>query len=149
MLTHRRQRFLVALAGLVMFATWPGIAKAEGSRGYFCFSVSIEGEGAFWNPVLKSATVVKVEAASPAAAAGMVAGERITEVEGKTVAGTRANDIQPLMKKNVGEPLRLRVQRDNGDLRSVTLVAVRVPIEPDRYGTRRWRQWPWKLSASF
>jgi len=112
-------KFLLVATLFAAGAAWP-----EEGRGYFGVSVSVDGEGVFWNPVLKSVTVVKVESASPAAAAGIVAGDRIVEIEGKTIAGARTNEIEPLMKKKVGERLVLRVQRDGGEPRAVTLIAV-------------------------
>ena len=121
---NHRIRILAILLSAALLA---GSAWADDDRGFFGLSISVDGEGAFWNPVLKAVTVVEVETASPAAAAGIVVGDRIIEVAGKVVAGARANELEPLMKKKVGEQLQLRVQRESGEPRAVTLTAILRP----------------------
>ncbi len=49
------------------------------------------------------------------------------EVEGKPVAGTKARELEHLMKKNIGETLKLRIRRPNGEVYAVSMVAAVKP----------------------
>lgn len=103
-------------------------AAAEAAdRGYLGLSVSVDGEGAFWNPTLKSVRVAKVAPRSPAEQAGIVVGDQIVEIEGKQIAGAKAQDLQPHMKKDVGQRVNLVVKKASGETRPVSLVAVPKP----------------------
>ena len=119
----RRRVALVALAALLAA---PALHAAD-ERGHLGFAIAVDGDGPIWNPVLKSAKVSKVTPASPAANAGLVPGDLIVEVEGRAVAGAKAGDIEPLMKKKPGERLALRVQRANGAVQDLVLVAAAPP----------------------
>lgn len=91
--------------------------------GGFGISISVDGEGFFLDPTLKMVTVKSVAPGRPASVAGLKPGDRIIEVEGRPIAGTKARDLEPLMQKNAGEKLNLRVLRPNNEVWSVTLVA--------------------------
>ncbi len=93
-------------------------------RGYFGFSMKVDGEGFFLNPTLRSITIEKVVPKSPAALAGIEAGDEVIEVAGRTVAGTKGRELQPLAEKEVGQPLTVKVRHRNGEVVSVTMVAV-------------------------
>jgi C-terminal processing protease CtpA/Prc len=114
----------LALALVVL----PGAAEEE--RGYLGFSIEVDGDGFFLNPTLKSATVVSVAAASPAASAGIAAKDQIVEVDGHAVAGAKARDLQPLLKRAPGQALRLKLKRPSGEEYAVTLVAGPRPVKP-------------------
>ena len=90
-------------------------------------AVEVDGEGFFLNPTLKTVTVKSVVPGRPASVAGIKPGDQIIEVDGKLVAGAKARDLEPLMKKNVGEKLSLRVQRTSGEILAVTMVAAAKP----------------------
>jgi len=92
-------------------------------RGYFGFSTSVEGEGFFLNPTLKSVKVVEVVPNSPAAKAGIVPGDYIVEVEGKPVAGTKADALKPYMQREVGQSTRIIIKKATGDTVPLLLVA--------------------------
>lgn len=118
-----RRAVLVALA--TMLAS-PALQAAD-ERGHLGFAISVDGDGPLWNPVLKSAKVAKVTPASPAAGAGLVPGDLIVEVEGRVVAGAKARELEPLMKKKPGERLALKVRRANGAVQELVLVAAAQP----------------------
>ena len=96
-------------------------------RGYFGLSTSIEGTGFFLNPTLQSVKVGKVVANSPAAKAGIVPGDYIVEVEGKPVAGTKADDLKPYMQREVGQSTRIAIKKATGEVVTVILVAAPKP----------------------
>lgn len=113
-------RFTTAV--LVLFLSLSSVVWA-GERGYFGFGFKIDGEGVFWNPTLRSATIEKVAAKSPAAVAGMQAGDEVLEVAGKVVAGAKGKDIQALIEKDIGDSLQMKVRHANGDTAVLTMVA--------------------------
>lgn len=96
-------------------------------RGWFGMTAGVDGSGFFLNPTVKSATITKVVANSPAAEQKLAVGDEIVEVEGRAVAGSKAKEIQPLMQKSVGGTLHLRLKRKSGQLYSAALVAAPQP----------------------
>ncbi len=98
-------------------------AQAEAKPGSFGFAIEVDGEGSFLNPTLKSVTIKSVVSGRPAAQADIKPGDQILEVDGKLVAGAKARDLEPHLRKNVGEKLNLRLRRQSGDIYSATLVA--------------------------
>ena len=84
-------------------------------------AITVEGEGFFLNPVVSKILVKEVAKASLAEAAGIVAGDEITQIEGQAVAGRRALDLQSYMKFNPGETRKLRVKRVTGEEFDATL----------------------------
>ena len=98
-------------------------AHAGPVPGTFGFAINVDGDGFFLNPTLKSVTIKSVVPGRPAATAGIKPGDQIVEVEGRQVLGAKANDLQPLLKKNVGETLRLRLRKPGGELYAVSMVA--------------------------
>jgi len=113
---------VVVFAALVLLSTACGALAGE--RGFFGLSLAVELDGPATSPILRELKVVKVLTASPAANAGIQRGDLIVEVEGRPVAGAKAFDLQPLMQREVGQPLRLRVQRGTAEPFLVTLTAV-------------------------
>lgn len=108
---------LAIMLSLVATSTW----AAE--RGYFGLATSVDGDGFFLNPTLRTVKVEKVVANSPAAKAGIVPGDYIVEVEGKPVAGTKANDLKPYMQREVGQSTRIAVKKATGEIVKIVLVA--------------------------
>ncbi|HEX4964437.1 MAG TPA: PDZ domain-containing protein [Thermoanaerobaculia bacterium] len=102
-------------------------AHAEEAKGFFGLTVDIEVKGFMLNPTLKTVTVKKVEPRSPAADAGIVAGDQIVEAEGRMIAGTKASELEPIMSKKVGQPLHLLLKRPKGEYYKTTLIAVARP----------------------
>ena len=117
-----RRTVLLAVAALLA-SPIARQAQAEPVPGTFGFAIDVDGEGFFLNPTLKTVTIKSVVAGRPAATAGIKPGDQIVEVEGRPVLGAKARDLQPLMKKNVGETLALRLRKTSGDFYVVSLVA--------------------------
>ena len=84
-------------------------------------AIAVEGDGFFLNSVVSRIRVTEVAKSSLAEAAGIVAGDEITQIEGQAVAGRRARDLQSFMKFNPGETRRLRVRRVSGEEFDATL----------------------------
>jgi C-terminal processing protease CtpA/Prc len=91
--------------------------------GYFGISVSVDGEGFFLNPTLKSIRIEKVVPNSPAAKAGITPGDFLIEIEGHPVPGTKADVLKPYMQREVGQTTRLLVKKSSGEVVSLVLVA--------------------------
>ena len=115
----------VTVLALVVFTLAP--VRGEEAKGFFGLGVAIDGEGFFLNPTQRSVTVQKVEPKSPAAGAGIAPGDQIVEVEGRTVVGAKAKELQPLMQKKVGEALHLVLKRPNGGTFKAVLIAIAKP----------------------
>ena len=114
-----------AFSVTVVFAVWllasSGFAGEGG--GWFGFTIKVDASIFSLNPVLRSATVTKVVADSPAAKGGVTAGDQIIQVEGVAIAGRRAKEIKPLMQKAAGETLHLQMTHSNGTVYTASLVA--------------------------
>jgi len=78
------------------------------------FVTQVEGEGFFLNPLVKKILVTEVAKGSLAEAAGMRPGDQIIQIEGQSVAGRRARELQPFMKWNPGETRTLRLKHADG-----------------------------------
>ncbi len=108
---------LLALA-LSLFATFSGASE----RGYFGFATTIDAEG-FFNPTVNSIKVASVVPNSPAAKAGIAAGDYIVEVEGQPVAGAKGDTIKPYMQRELGQSTRFVIKKVTGENVQVVLVA--------------------------
>jgi C-terminal processing protease CtpA/Prc len=115
------------VAVLILLGLIIAPAFAEEAKGFFGLTVAIDGEGFFLNPTLKSVTVQKVAAHSPAANAGIAAGDQILEAEGRTIAGTKAKELEPIMTRKVGQALHLLLKRPKGESYKATLIAIARP----------------------
>jgi C-terminal processing protease CtpA/Prc len=119
----RCTRAALILAALLAFS-----AVAVGAeKGWFGLAVSVEVDGLSLNPTLRTITVQKVFASSPAASAGVAAGDSLVEVEGIAVAGAKADLIKAAMQKPVGQTLHLKIRRGTAGMREVSMVAVPRP----------------------
>jgi C-terminal processing protease CtpA/Prc len=78
------------------------------------FAVRVVGAGFFLNPLVTRVLVTEVKKASLAEAAGMRAGDKIIKIEGQSVVGRRARELQPLMNFKPGETRSLRLQHADG-----------------------------------
>ena len=101
----------IAVASLLLLVF---VHPTQGAEAKLGFAVQMEGEGVFLNPLVKKLLVTEVTKGSLAEAAGMKAGDQIIQIEGQSVAGRRARELQPLMKLNPGEPRRLRLKHTDG-----------------------------------
>jgi C-terminal processing protease CtpA/Prc len=97
--------------------------SAAADPGSFGIGVSVDGEGFFLNPTLKSVKIEKVVPNSPAAKAGIKPGDLVLEIEGHPVAGTKADVLKPYLQREVGQSTRLLVKKTNGETVALVLVA--------------------------
>ena len=119
-----------ASALLLVFAAAlsPSAASAaDEKKGWFGVSFSVETEGSFFNPILQSVKIEKVAPASPAAAAGLAAGDVVVALQGMVVAGAKADDFKTAMKKSVGETLRFKIKRGTAEPFDLAVIAVAKP----------------------
>jgi C-terminal processing protease CtpA/Prc len=115
-------RLLFVAIALLLLAISPAARASE--KGFFGLSLSLELDGSETKPTLREVKIVKVLNASPAANAGLQRGDLIVAVEGRNVAGANALELQGLMQREIGQPLRLLIQRGSAEPFVVTLIAV-------------------------
>ena len=113
-------RFLATLTALLLALS---VSAWAGERGYFGFAFSLDAEGAFWNPTIRSAKIAKISPKSPAELAGLVVGDEVIEVAGKTVAGAKGKDMQAHIEKDIGDSVQMKVRHTNGEVATITMVA--------------------------
>jgi C-terminal processing protease CtpA/Prc len=99
------------------------LAAVAGEKGYLGIALSVEAEGFFLNPTLKSVKIEKVASNSPAAKAGIEPGDLLVEIEGKKIAGSKANDLKPFLEREVGQSVRLAIQKSSGEIKQLAVVA--------------------------
>ena len=121
---HMNRRTLISMSFALAAMAVSVFVHAEQEPGSFGFAIEVDSEGFILNPTLKSVTIKSVVPGRPAADAGIKPGDQVLMVEGKQIAGAKARELEPLMKKNVGETLAVRLQRPTGEVYSVFLVAV-------------------------
>jgi C-terminal processing protease CtpA/Prc len=105
----RALRIVIVIIGLLLFVPFSQAAEAK-----LGFSVRLEGEGFFLNPLVKKLFVETVTKGSLAEAAGLKVGDEIVKIEGQTVVGRRARELQGYMKLNPGETRTLRLKHADG-----------------------------------
>ena len=115
----------VAFAFLVALLAAVSVVHASGDAWYG-LTFKIEADG-LSNPNVHSIKIEKVFPASPAAQAGLRAGDLVVGIDGITVAGAPAGDLKKAMNKPVGGTLRLKIKRGSAEPREVTLTAARKP----------------------
>jgi C-terminal processing protease CtpA/Prc len=120
---NRRYALALLIVAALSFSALPSYAA---EKGWFGFALAIDVDGIL-NPKLRSITIDKILSASPAAKAGLSAGDMIVEVEGIMVEGAKADALKTVMQKSVGEPLRLKIKRGADAPRDVVLVAAPKP----------------------
>jgi C-terminal processing protease CtpA/Prc len=95
------------LAALLLIAS----ATASAAPGRYGFAVEAETSGLL-SPVLKSVTISRVLPGTPAAAAGLRAGDRVVDIDGQAVTGAAARPMAArLHDVEAGRHLRIGVLR--------------------------------------
>ena len=120
---NRRSRLILLVAAALLFSP---LASHAAEKGWFGFALAIDADGIF-NPKLRSIKIDKVFPASPAAKAGLSAGDVIVEIEGIIIEGAKADSLKAAMQKSVGETLRLKIKRGTDAPQDVSLIAAAKP----------------------
>lgn len=114
------------LLGVVLI--FPVTALAAGN-GWFGFGLRT---GIDWTLDIESATVSVITQGSPAERAGISVGDSLLEIEGCGIPGCGAYKAKGLLEKKVGEILRLKLKRQDGQEYSASLAAEAEPIVPTK-----------------
>lgn len=122
-MNHRSRLMLLAAAAVLLFSP---LALQAAEKGWFGVALTIDADGIL-NPKLRSIKIHKIFPASPAANAGLSAGDMIVEIEGIGVAGATADTLKTAMQKSVGETLRLKIKHGADASRDVSLIAAPKP----------------------
>jgi C-terminal processing protease CtpA/Prc len=120
---NRRSPLILLVAAALLFSP---LGSHAAEKGWFGFALAIDAEGIL-NPKLRSVKIDKIFPASPAAKAGLSAGDMIVEIEGIVVEGTKAETLKAAMQKSVGETLRLKIKRGADASQDVALIAAPKP----------------------
>lgn len=118
------RKFAVTLALLLFVPVATGNA---GEKAWYGFRVKIDTAGFVLNPTVRSAVIQKVLPNTPAADQHIGVGDEIIEAEGKVVSGGRALQLKPILSKQVGEVLHLRLKRANGEMYPAVLTGIKKP----------------------
>ena len=98
------------LAALLLLAS----ATASAAPGRYGFGVEAETSGLL-RPVLERVTIASVQPGSPAAMAGLHAGDRVVDIDGQPVKGAAARPMAARLRDvSAGQHLRLGVMRAAG-----------------------------------
>ena len=120
------RNFAPRLSATLLLVLLAGVASA-GEHGFFGFALKAETKGFFLAPTLSDLSIDRVIPGTPAARAGIRAGDRIIEVEGQPVAGSKALDLKAKATREVGQTLHLTLRHADGTVYRVALVAVPHP----------------------
>ncbi len=106
---------------LILFAILPshGLSNERGTTGIV---FTLDAEGMFWNPTIRSLKVDKVLPNSAAEMAGIKAGDEIMEIAGTPVIGAKSKDLMPYLQKDVGQSVIIKIKRPTGEILNLTLV---------------------------
>jgi C-terminal processing protease CtpA/Prc len=91
-----------------------GAASTQAAEQKLGFSVNVEGEGFFLNPVVTKIVVDEVVKGSLAEAAGIRKGDQIVKIDGEDVVGKRALGLQKFMTLGLGETRTFRIKHADG-----------------------------------
>ncbi|MBV8659638.1 MAG: PDZ domain-containing protein [Burkholderiales bacterium] len=124
---QRRPLWFALVLSCLTFAHAADTSDAR-TKGWFGFDAKAEIQGApSQDPVLASLQVESVAPASPAAMAGLAAGDLIVAVQGTQVSGTHATALRSLMQKVAGETIQLTIKHGTEAPKAVTLTAMPKP----------------------
>ena len=116
------------IAATLLLALLAGAACAE-DHGYFGFALKAVTKGFFLAPTISDLRIERVLPGTPAERAGIRAGDRILEVEGKPVAGSKALDLKAKATRQPGQTLHLTLRHPDGQVYRVAMVAIPHPAE--------------------
>jgi C-terminal processing protease CtpA/Prc len=94
-----------------------------GNKAHLGFGTEVTISG-FFSPKLKRVKITEVIPESPAAKAGLFAGDELLEANGRVIAGAPAREMAGTLNAiKPGEHLRLKVKRQDGTFASIDIVA--------------------------
>jgi putative serine protease PepD len=97
-------------------------SSSEPAKGTIGITLSVSADGVLV-PSVREVSVLKVTPEGPAAKAGIAAGDKVVEVDGKRVAGASALQLAPLAKgKRPGESVSVVLQRPDGTVYRTVVV---------------------------
>jgi predicted metalloprotease with PDZ domain len=103
------------------------VAAFGGERGFFGFAPNVTTGGFVLNPTVQGIVIARVVPGSPAARAGILAGDEVLKVEDTVVRGAKALALHGMIEKDVGQTLRATLRHAGGAVYSVSMVAVARP----------------------
>ena len=118
--------FIFRAVAVLLLVASTGMVHAE-DHGYFGFALKVVTKGFFLAPTVSDLTIDKVMPGTPAERAGIRPGDRIVEVEGKPVAGTKALDLKSSATRMPGQTLHLTLRHPDGQVYKAAMVAVPHP----------------------
>jgi predicted metalloprotease with PDZ domain len=121
----KRRTTMALLIAISAFST--AVVNAAEEKGWFGLAFNVETEGFSFNPTIQSVKIEKVVTASPAAQAGLAAGDVVVSLQGVAIAGAKADDLKAAMKKSVGETLRMKVKHGAAEPTEIQMVAIAKP----------------------
>lgn len=113
-----RYRFLLTVFFLSLTLTSFSHAYEKGVTG---LGFKVDAEGAFWNPTIKRLSVESIAAGSAAERAGVMNGDEVLEIAGVPVNGLTADQIKPLLNKEIGTVITIKVRRRNSETHTLSL----------------------------
>jgi C-terminal processing protease CtpA/Prc len=128
-MTQRSAAFTATVLGaLVLLGSGAPVRAAD--PGWFGLAVSADVEEHSPGPTLRSLSVRETAPGSPAARAGLAAGDVILEIQGVEVAGMTTDALKAAMQRSVGETLHLKIRHGATDTREVAMTAAPRPPDP-------------------
>jgi len=117
--------FLARLSLCLLFVV--ATQAHAGERGYFGFAPEVSTGGFVFNPTVERIVIARVIVGSPAARAGMLAGDEVLKVEDTPVRGAKSLALRGMIQKDVGQTLHATLRHAGGVVYNVALVAVPRP----------------------
>lgn len=115
----------IILLATTLLAT--SAVHAEAMDAFFGYSIKADVD---YTLDLESAVISAVIPDSPAARAGILQGDSITEIEGCAIPGCGAYKSKRLLDKAIGAPLHLKLKHADGTAFTATLIGIAPPPKP-------------------
>lgn len=112
-------------AALLLCCSLP--LRAAAPQGWVGIVLSIDAEDGTPKSRINSVVIETVVPSSPAAKAGLAAGDVILEIEGHDVANITADVLKTSLKKSVGETVHLKIKHDDQAPQDVAVMAAALP----------------------